>query len=85
MSAAPHGRRGEWWGELSTLPRCYVPSSFFSGSTYMYVGRKKGILTAGQYGMWWFAVKLRTQFSVSGGLSCPCLKHTLCPEFRPVS
>ena len=66
---------------LSALPRCYVPSS--SGSMYMYVGRKKGILTAGQYGMWWFAVKLRTQFSVSGGISC--IKHTLCPEFRPVS
>ena len=84
MSAAPHGRR-EGGGELSTLPCCYVPSSFFSGSTYMYVGRKKGILTARNYGMWWFAVKLRTQFSVSGGLSCPCLKHTLCPKFRPVS
>ena len=64
MSAAAHGRRGEWWGELSALPHCYVPSS--SGSMYMYVGRKKGILTAGRYGMWWFAVRIRTQFSVSG-------------------
>ena len=44
MSAAPHGRRGEWWGELSTLPRCYVPSSFFSGSTYM---SQKGDLNSG--------------------------------------
>ena len=47
-------------GELSALPRCYVPSSFFSGSTYMYVGRKKGIFTSGQYGMWLFVVRLRT-------------------------
>ena len=47
MSAAPHGRRGEWWGELSTLPRCYVPSSFFFWK-YVHVRRsQKGDLNSG--------------------------------------
>ena len=38
----------EGGGKLSALPRCYVPSSFFSGSRYMYARRsQKGDLNSG--------------------------------------
>ena len=59
------------------------PPFFLEVRTCTYVGRKKGILTVGA--VWCVVVCGETPdpfFCIRGG---SCLKHTLCPEFRPVS